>query len=135
MTEPRFAGVEVAVGGAVYTVPPLAMRSIRALMPKIQAIELEPSGIPTEASMEDVFDVMHAAFARNYPLLTRDELADALDIVSFPEALNAVFGASGLVKVPAGNASRAPASPSTGTPSTPAAAPASDGPGSTSTTS
>ena len=135
MPDPRFAGIEVAIGGTVYTVPPLAMRSVRALMPKIQAIEIEPSGIPTEASMEYVFDIMHAALRRNYPELTRDEMADALDIVSFPLALNAVFGACGLVKVPAGNGSRAPASHSTGTPSTPAAAPVSDGPGSTSTSS
>jgi hypothetical protein len=135
MAEPRFAGVDVVIGGTVYTVPPLAIRKLREMMPKIQSIEIEPSGLPSEGSMEDVIDVMHAALSRNYTALDREELAEALDIISFPKTLNAVFGASGLVKVPAGNASRAPASPSIGTPSTPDAPPSSDGPGSTSTSS
>lgn len=135
MSEPRYAGVEVSIGGTVKTVPPLAMRSMRTLMPKIMAIEFEDSGLPTATSEEAVYDIIHAALKRNYPELDREELADALDIVSFPKALDAVLGASGLVKVPAGNVSRAPASPSTGTPSTPAAAASSDGPGSISTSS
>jgi hypothetical protein len=134
-TAAKFAGVEVSIGGTVYTVPPLGIRKIREFLPKIQTIAIEESGLPSEASMEDVFDVMHAAFARNYPDMSREDLIDALDIKSFPMVLDATLGASGLVKVPAGNASRAPVPQSTGTPSTPDSPPFSDGPGSTSTSS
>lgn len=135
MDDPRFSGVDVSIGGTVRTVPPLGIRKLRVMLPRIQSMEFDASGLPTEASEETAYDLIHAALKRNYPDLDREELIDALDIFSFPKALDAVMGGSGLVKVPAGNASRAPVPQSTGMPSTPASAPSSDGPGSTSTSS
>jgi hypothetical protein len=132
MAKPRFAGEEINLGGTVYTVPPLAMHSVRTLLPKINRIEMDENDMPTEESMDDVFEILHAAFERNYPDVELKPFVEMIDIHTFLPLIKAVFGGSGFKRGPEGNALAA-ANPSTGTPSTPSSAPSSAGAGSTST--
>ena len=51
-SQPRFAGVELNLRGTVYTVPPLGMRAVRTLLPKIDAIDAALS----ELSSQELFN-------------------------------------------------------------------------------
>lgn len=94
-TRPRFSGVVVVLEGAEYTVPPLGMRALRELLPRIRALELI-DGIPSDLSV--FVDVAHAALTRNYPAMERDWLEDVIDVSNVNALAEACFGkASGLV--------------------------------------
>jgi hypothetical protein len=109
---PRFPGVDVDLGGTVYTVPPLAMRALKTYLPRMQAMETTTDGMPVDFDL--LLDISLSALQRNYPDLTRDQLEELVDVVNVRKLSEAVFGkSSGLARVdgPEGNG---PAAPSAG---------------------
>lgn len=134
MAEPRFAGEVVTLGGTAFTVPPLSLAGLKAVLPKIQQIAVSPEGDVTDAleHLDALFDICHAALRRNYPQLARESLDDLIMPGEFQPLVNAVIRQSGLVAVQEKNGV-AVASPSTGPASTAASPPPSAGAGSTST--
>jgi hypothetical protein len=94
---PRFAGRVVTLGGTDYTVPPLNVGALKALAPQLEATA-NLTGMPTLTQWDDVLDVFLAAFRRNYPDMTREQLEELVDMGNFLTLSNVVFGGSGLLK-------------------------------------
>ena len=95
---PRFAGRVVTLGGVDYTVPPLNVGALKALSRQLAATA-EITGMPTLEQWDDVLDVFLAAFQRNYPEMTREQLEELVDMGNFLTLSKMVFGASGLTQL------------------------------------
>lgn len=120
-TTPRFAGVDVVLGGRTFVLPPMSL----GIVEKFQArIDTFLKGTETNA-IGLMIDVMHACLRRNYPELTRDEVGDLLDTTTINEAFITLLHQSGWradTDAAAGEAPGNPGatvSPGTGAPSTP----------------
>jgi hypothetical protein len=91
----KFKGVEIEFGGGTtYVVPALTLRSVQALQDRLSAY----TGSLDAESIETVVDTVHAALTRNYPKLSRDDVADMLDLRNMGDVMKAVIGQSGLVE-------------------------------------
>jgi hypothetical protein len=96
-------GVWLAFGAEEYLVPPLSFKAIQSLQDRIQGMSAT-AGPPSRDNMETVLDVVHASLARNYPDMTRDDVADMVDLQNYGEVLAAVLSTSGFRPAPAGTA-------------------------------
>jgi hypothetical protein len=108
---PKFKGVPVELGDTTYTVPPLGLRALQELLPRIQSAPVNADGLPTDYEL--VLDMAIAALHRNYPDLTREEVDDCLDVLNAKALALALFGkGTGFVTAspdgPEGNARPAP---------------------------
>jgi hypothetical protein len=93
MTEPRFEGVKITLGGREFVVPPLNFKSLRKFLPHIQAVQTESD---PEKMMDLYEEILQSALARNYPEITKEELDEVLDFSNIQEVFAAIMGASGL---------------------------------------
>lgn len=98
---PKYDGVNVTLGGAEYTVPPLTLGAIRRLMPRINAMSGAKDGTLNGDMLDAISEVAHAALVRNYPEMTRETLDDLIDLKNVQSLTMAIMGASGLVQVKA----------------------------------
>jgi hypothetical protein len=85
-------GIEVDLGGTVYVVPPLSLASLESLQSRLANYKggIEPEQIAT------VLDAAYLAIKRNYPAITREALADVIDVGNMMEVMQAVADAGGL---------------------------------------
>jgi len=121
----KHAGTEVELGGRKFTVPPLTLGALEEFQRRIAVFEtMAPAD---QATL--VLDLSHRALKRNYPELTREELAELLDMNNMFDIFLALMSVTGLLKGPDDPKATAAAS-GTGSPSTPTSAPASGGPSS-----
>ncbi len=124
MSAPKYKGVQVDLGGQLYTVPPLTLGAIEDNEERIRNVEI----LPHTEQLRLTIDLAHAALRRNYPELTRDEVRELIDLGT----AGAVYAAVMSVSVPKADPGEAPAVASgTGQPSTPTSQPASAGPSTT----
>ena len=79
-------GIDTDIGGTVYTVPPLSLGAVERFQDRLAA----PTG-------SDIIDIALAALKRNYPDLTRDELAEQIDVENVQRVIEAVMQISNLV--------------------------------------
>ena len=79
-------GIDTDIGGTVYTVPPLSLGAVERFQDRLAA----PTG-------SDIIDITLAALKRNYPDLTRDELAEQIDVENVQRVIEAVMQISNLV--------------------------------------
>lgn len=97
--EKDLGGVWVVLGVKAYKVPPLNMRSVRELMPKLEGLsQLQRGSMPSPDQMMVIAEVVHAAMKRSYPSITIEEVEDSLDLGNMTDAFNAVMSVSGLEK-------------------------------------
>jgi hypothetical protein len=120
-------GVQIRMGGREFLVPPLNLKTIRRLEPKLANLSTVNPSDPS--NLDDVVEIVHAALSRNYPDLGRDEIEDLLDMGNLNEVIVAIMGISGLKK----KSTIDPGSPSDGGTSTGTSPPAPAGDGATST--
>lgn len=131
-------GIEIKLGGQVFTVPPLNFKQLKQLRPRIQMLQSGMNGMADEEKMQTFVDVVGIAMRRNYANLTNDELEDLLDLNNIGEVFLAILNSSGLVRKADSLGKlmdRLEALNSTGTLPTAPSSQTPDGPGSTSTTS
>lgn len=83
---PRIKGTEFDFGTKKLVIPPL---SLGALDRYREALETAPEP-------NTIVDVTHAALVRNYPDMTRDEVADLVDLDNMHEVFNIVMNVSKL---------------------------------------
>jgi len=91
----KFKGQAFELGGTTYTVPPIALGALRELLPRIKQIDIA-AGVPAGDDLELLLDVVHAALVRNYPDLTKAQLADVVDMGNVFPLFRCVMGQSGL---------------------------------------
>jgi hypothetical protein len=94
---PRFAGRQVTLGGIEYTIAPLNVGALKRLAPQFQSMATLV-GLPTIEQWDDMLAVFLAAFHRNYPEMTKEQLEDLVDVGNFAEIAESVMRVSGLVK-------------------------------------
>lgn len=89
----KIAGVAVMLNGQEYIIPPIALGALEQLQSRIGAFD----GNATDAAqVSTVIDCAHAALKRNYPEMTREQVADLIDIGNMMEVFEAVMDVSGL---------------------------------------
>ena len=94
---PRFKGVTVELGGTDYVIAPLSLGALETLGP---SLALFAQG---EQQTRTSIDIVHAALSRNYPAMSRAEVADLVDVSTLNLVVDAVMGVSGVKKAEAGN--------------------------------
>jgi hypothetical protein len=94
-TVARIPGLSVTLDGQPYVIPPLSLGALEQLRPRLLAFD-EKMDDPEQIST--VIDTLHAALRRNYPELTRERVADMVDLANFGEAMRAAMNVSGLAK-------------------------------------
>ena len=128
MSAPRYAGVQVQLGGTAYVLPPLTLGALEEFDERIKAFE----AAPLVEQVQTVVDLVHRALKRNYPELQRAELTELMDVSNMFDLFVAVLRVSGLIQGDDAEKARAMVrAAGTGSPSTPISPPVSDGPSST----
>ena len=94
---PRVKGQEIDLGGTAFVVPPLALGSVKELLPRIQKMQAL-DGIPTADDIDTAIDVALAAINRNYPDVTRAELLGLVDLGNVQPLFRVIMGLSGFAK-------------------------------------
>ena len=85
-------GVQIELAGIPYTCPALSLGQVEVYGDRLSAYR---GGMGRE-SVGLVIDVTHAALSRNYPDMTRAEVAEGIDLGSLGVVMDAVMGVSGL---------------------------------------
>lgn len=106
-TTPKFKGIQVELGNVSYVVPPLPLGALEVFQDRMSTFT---GGMDPE-SIRFTIDVAHASLKRNYPDLTRDDVAELIDVGNMQEILDAVLDVSGLKRkaAEAAAAGKAPA--------------------------
>lgn len=100
--------------GRDWIIPPLSLGDLEVLQERLS--ELRP-GATDVGSIRTIVDAAHAAVRRNYPDVTREQVADAVDLGNMIDVIEAVMDVAGVkrksLEVSAKNpeAAPSPASP------------------------
>ncbi|HFC8542720.1 TPA: hypothetical protein ACFP4Q_000834 [Neisseria weaveri] len=97
-------GVTVNLGGTDYVIPPLSLGALEQLQDKIGGIQGD-GNVNDVKQVSTVIDCAHAALKRNYPDMTREEVADLIDLSNMQDVFRAVMNVSGMVQAQGGEAS------------------------------
>ena len=88
-------GVEVAIGGETWLIPPLTLGQLRRLMPKVRQLT-EVDASMGEPQIAVLVEIVASALQRNYPNVTFEQVENLLDLGNAGVVLNAVLTGSGL---------------------------------------
>jgi len=91
----------ITIGGRALEVRPLNLKTLRLVLPKIDALR---GGVGGDVQIDALLDVAHPALARGNEGVTREWLEEELTIAQIPEVLRVVAEASGLQQVAPGEA-------------------------------
>ena len=81
-------GATIKIDGQPFVFAPLSLGAVEKLLPALQGFS--PNDVGT------VIEVAHKSLKRNYPDITRDDVADMLYIDQLEEVMSVVMSASGL---------------------------------------
>lgn len=85
---PRIKGTTYDFGTKILVIPPLSLGALDRFREALETAAPEPNTI---------VDVTHAALVRNYPDMTRDEVADLVDLDNMEEVFSIVMNVSNLL--------------------------------------
>ena len=85
-------GSKMNLGGQDYTVPPLNFRQLKQFGKEIKAVRNLGTSSDPMAELVTLVPVIAAAFKRNYPDLTEDQVMDLLDLGNYRAVFEAVLG-------------------------------------------
>lgn len=88
----KIKGIPLPLGGTTYIVPPLNLGTLERLQERLANF----TGGVDQESVSTVLDAAHSALLRNYPDLTRDQVAEVVDVANMAEVMEAVMDVSGL---------------------------------------
>jgi hypothetical protein len=88
-------GVEVAMGGETWLIPPLTLGQLRRLMPKVRQLT-DVDASMGEPQIAVLVEIVATALQRNYPNVTFEQVENLLDLGNAGAVLNAVLTGSGL---------------------------------------
>lgn len=89
----KVKGIPVELGGDVLIVPPLSLGSLEQLQAGIAGFT---GDVFDKAQIALVIDAALAALRRNYPDMTRERVAEFIDVANMPEVFEALMDVSGL---------------------------------------
>lgn len=102
----RVKGIPVELGGTVYIVPPLSLGALEQLQDALSAFT---GDIRDPKQIGTIIEAAHSALRRNYPDITRAEVADLLGLENMMEIMSAVMDVSGLKRREAESGEATPA--------------------------
>lgn len=89
------AGIEHPFpGGVVLVVPPLSLGALERLQGGVAALQAATATDPK--AIKTVVDATHLALQRNYPNITRDEVAELVDLENMLEVISMVMDVAGV---------------------------------------
>lgn len=89
----KYPGIPLTLGGVEYVVPPIALGALEQLQERIAKVE---SNSVNAESAATVIDAATAALRRNYPDITREQVADMIDVGNMVDVFMTVMDVSGL---------------------------------------
>ena len=93
----KVRGVKIPMNGVDYVVPPMNLKTMQMMQDQLAAYD-STTGMQQLAV---AVDIIQAAMRRNYPEITKDELMEMVDLGNMVEVMDAVMGATGMVKAKA----------------------------------
>ena len=95
---PEFEGVPVMIAGKEWIIPALNLTTIKRLRPQIDSLASIAMDMNITDKQIDVFiEIIHSALARNYPEITKENVADMVTFANATPIISAVMGVSGFV--------------------------------------
>ena len=95
MSDEKFEGVSITLGGRKLIVPALTIKQVRVtLADDLKALDDKDANVSMMAGQR----VILAAIRRNYPEMSEEFIEDSLDLNNYKAVLSAIMGASGLVQ-------------------------------------
>lgn len=94
-------------GGKIYMLPPLTMGAMERLQKGLA--DLSSAEALSPESVTTIVDAAHAALRRNYPELSRDDVADLVDVGNMFDVVGAVLDVSGVKRKAQAEAKNPPA--------------------------
>lgn len=92
-------GVKLKLSGKEYEVPSLSWGFIKKNVKLIDKLQKLGSNVQlSEELVNDFTKVIHAAFKRNYPDITVEELDEIIDMRNMSDVFKAIMGQSGFVE-------------------------------------
>lgn len=91
VTKIKFKGIEIELGDQRLVCPPLSLATIEQMRDKLEAM----SGADMKDKVSTVIECAHSALKRNYPDITREEVADGIDLGTMEDVMVAVMDVSG----------------------------------------
>jgi len=88
----KIKGIPLSLGGKTYIVPPLNLGTLERLQERLANF----TGGVDQESVSTVLDAAHSALLRNYPEITREQVAEMIDVANMAEVMEAVMDVSGL---------------------------------------
>lgn len=88
----KVKGIRLLLGGRDWVVPPLNLAALEQLQEQLARF----SGGLDADSVALVLDATTAALRRNYPDITREQVAEMVDVANMAEVMEAVMDVSGL---------------------------------------
>lgn len=90
----KYDGEEIRLGGVTYVAPPMTLKTLRAMLPKLEKLQIGKA--PSAEDLDVIFELIHVVLLRNYPHLERSVIEDELDVKNMGPVIEAVMRASGL---------------------------------------
>lgn len=93
----KVKGVPFQFGEQTYIIPPLSLGALEQLQEKIK--QVNGNGDASDFNqVSTIIDCAHAAMKRNYPEMTREDVADLVDLSNMQDVFQAVMNVSGMVQ-------------------------------------
>lgn len=89
----KHQGIPFDFGGRSLVIPPLSLGAAEKLQGRLSALD---DGTISSEYIGTVIDSVHAALQRNYPAMTRDEVAEMIDLENMQEAMTCAMDVGGL---------------------------------------
>ncbi|MFH1816650.1 MAG: hypothetical protein ABIK08_04090 [Pseudomonadota bacterium] len=89
----KVKGIPFPFSDCTLVIPPLSLGAMEQLQERLTGMSddmFDPENIST------VIDTLHAALGRNYPDMTRDEVANLVDLENMQEAMTCAMDVAGL---------------------------------------
>lgn len=98
--KPKFDGELVVLGGHEFIVPALSVKQGRELWPDLMAAEQNVTVENLPEKWGQMMPIVTAAFKRNYPEITSEELEELIDLANLRKIILIIAGQSGLKASP-----------------------------------
>lgn len=89
----RVKGIPLELGGTTYVVPPLSLGALEQLKERLENFT---GDVRNDDQAATVIDAAHACLKRNYPDITREDVAELIDLENMMEVMEAVMDVSGM---------------------------------------
>jgi len=99
-TTPTVKGIPLDLGGKIYTLPPSSLATLEAFAKPLDDMNAVFAG-QRDMSVRDmlfVADFAHACLRRNYPDITREEVAEHIGLENVIDVMQMCLDTSGLMR-------------------------------------